>query len=170
MKELVEICEYDPEWVENYFIEREQVMRVLKDIFVEMEHIGSTSVPGLGAKSLIDMMAGVSDLQDVKQKHIDLLSALGYEYVPKPEFPERLFFRKGEWRAGTHHLHIYKYQGKAWKNQLAFRNALTSDPGLMKAYDTLKRELARQFRNDRVGYTNGKASFIQFVIENASKE
>lgn len=108
MKELVEICEYDPEWVENYFIEREQVMRVLKDIFVEMEHIGSTSVPGLGAKSLIDMMAGVSDLQDVKQKHIDLLSALGYEYVPKPEFPERLFSKRGvaSWHPSSAYLQI----------------------------------------------------------------
>ncbi|CAI6016824.1 hypothetical protein PAECIP112173_00095 [Paenibacillus sp. JJ-100] len=166
MKELVEISDYDPKWVDDYLAERAKIMSVLGDICLEMEHIGSTSVPGLGAKSVIDMMAGVSDLCEVQQNHINSLATLGYEYVHKPEFPERLFFRKGQWRAGTHHLHVYQYQGEAWKNQLRFRDALRHDSCLLQAYDTLKRELAQQFTNDRVGYTNAKSSFIQSVIKN----
>ena len=163
----MEITEYNPEWAESYLTEREHIMAALHDICLGMEHIGSTAVPGLGAKSLIDMMAGVSDLQVVQREHIDSLSVLGYEYMHKPDFPERLFFRKGQWRAGTHHLHVYKYQGEAWEDQLRFRNALRHDPRLMQTYDRLKRELAQQFRHDRVGYTSAKASFIQSVIQSA---
>ncbi|MFS0870249.1 GrpB family protein [Paenibacillus xylanilyticus] len=165
MKEEVIVSEYDPSWVEDYNAERVEILRVLTDICVDFEHIGSTSVPGLGAKPLIDMMAGVHDLADVQTLHIKALAELGYEYVPKPEFTERLFFRKGQWRAGTHHLHVYRYKSVEWNEHLLFRNALRRDPEVRQAYYVLKKKLEQQFRHDRVGYTAAKAPFIQSIIQ-----
>ncbi|MDN4604163.1 GrpB family protein [Paenibacillus sp. F6_3S_P_1C] len=167
MKEVVVVSKYDPNWVEDYNVEREKIKRVLTNICVDLEHIGSTSVPGLGAKPLIDMMVGVRVLDDVQPVHIEALAELGYEYVPKPEFKERLFFRKGKWRAGTHHLHVYRYKSKEWNDNLLFRNALRMDPEVMLAYYALKKKLEQQFRHDRIGYTAAKAPFIQSIIQKA---
>ncbi|MET3937416.1 GrpB-like predicted nucleotidyltransferase (UPF0157 family) [Paenibacillus sp. PvP094] len=167
MREEVVVSEYDPRWVEDYHVERNKIMKVLTEICVDFEHIGSTSVPGLGAKPLIDMMAAVHELNDVKAVHMEALGELGYEYVPKPDFPERLFFRKGQWRAGTHHLHVYKYKSVEWKDNLLFRNALRRDSEVMQEYYALKKMLEQQFRHDRVGYTAAKAAFIQSIIQKA---
>ncbi|WP_418041029.1 GrpB family protein [Paenibacillus xylanilyticus] len=167
MREEVVISEYDPRWVEEYHVERNNIMKVLAEICVDFEHIGSTSVPGLGAKPLIDMMAGVHELNDVKAVHIEALGELGYEYVPKSDFPEHLFFRKGLWRAGTQHLHVYKYRSLEWTDNLLFRDVLRRDSEVMQEYYALKKKLEQQFRHDRVGYTAAKASFIQSVIQKA---
>lgn len=106
-------------------------------------------------------------MNDVKAVHMEALGELGYEYIPKSDFPERLFFRKGQWRAGTHHLHVYKYRSLEWTDNLLFRDVLRRDLEVMQEYYTLKKKLEQQFRHDRVGYTAAKASFIQSIIQKA---
>ena len=156
MEKTVKIEEYNPDWV--------WIMEVLKNDSLCVEHIGSTSVIGLGAKPILDIMAGVRHLAEV-DTFIEPLKSIGYEFVPHKEFPERRFFRKGRWRAGTHHLHIYRFGSEQWKNQLSFRDYLRSHTDVRKQYQQLKMSLAEKHPADIVGYTKAKAPFILNVME-----
>ncbi|AWP26663.1 hypothetical protein AWU65_28305 [Paenibacillus glucanolyticus] len=169
MEEVV-VAAYDPVWSQAYEREKLKIMSALEGLDVHIEHIGSTSIEGLGSKPTIDMMAGVFELSQVNDHYIKRLAESGYEYVFKPEFPERLFFRRGPWRAGTHHLHIYKYQGSQWHDQILFREYLKKHSKTRDQYYMLKKNLEMQFRHDRVAYTNGKADFIRGVIEQARRD
>ncbi|MEI2468732.1 GrpB family protein [Peribacillus frigoritolerans] len=162
MEKTVKIEEYNPDWVSEFHQEKARIMEVLKND----EHIGSTSVMGLGAKPILDIMAGVQHLAEA-DAFIEPLKSIGYEFVPHKEFPERRFFRKGQWRAGTHHLHIYRFGSEQWKNQLSFRDYLRSHPDVRKQYQQLKMFLAEKHPADIVGYTKAKAPFILNVMESA---
>ena len=167
--EIVVVSEYDPEWINEYEQEKVKIRRVLSDVLLRIEHIGSTSIPKLGSKPIIDMMVGVADIQQVSEVYITGLEGIGYEYVFKPDFPERRFFRRGEWRAGTHHLHIYEYESENWMNNILFRDYLKNDSSMMEEYYFLKKKLEQQHKHDRVAYTDGKSDFIGMVIEMAKK-
>ncbi|BFH68147.1 hypothetical protein J27TS7_29960 [Paenibacillus dendritiformis] len=168
--ETVVISDYNPDWVHDYEQEKRAIKEALSDIAVAVEHIGSTSVPGLGAKPIIDIMVGVHRLEDLTEAHIERLAAIGYEYVPKPDWPERRFFRRGRWRAGTHHLHIYRHGDTHWEEQLLFRDYLRSRPDVREQYRQLKLALASQYPDDRVEYTRRKAPFIEHVLRLAREE
>ena len=167
MEKTVKIEEYNPDWVSEFHQEKARIMEVLKNDSLCVEHIGSTAVMGLGAKPILDIMAGVQHLAEV-DTFIEPLKSVGYEFVLHKEFPERRFFRKGQWRAGTHHLHIYKYGSEQWKNQLSFRDYLISHPDVRRQYQELKLSLAQKHPADIVGYTKAKAPFILNVIESAN--
>lgn len=170
MGKTVKVEDYNPDWVGEFQQEKARITEVLKNYSpLCVEHIGSTSVKGLGAKPILDIMAGVRHL-DEADTFIEPLKSIGYEFVQHQEFPERRFFRKGQWRAGTHHLHIYRFGSEQWKNQLSFRDFLRSHPDVRKQYQQLKRSLSQKHRADIVGYTEAKAPFIQYVIESAKKE
>lgn len=169
MEEVI-VTPYNPDWKEEYNREKAKIESALKGLDVHIEHIGSTSVSGLGSKPTIDMMAGVLSLEEVDEYYLENLAGIGYEYVVKPEFPERLFFRRGQWRAGTHHLHIYRYQGQQWIDQILFREYLKKHPEIKDRYYALKKALENQYKHDRVAYTNGKADFIREVIRKARLE
>lgn len=166
MEKTVKIKQYNPDWVSEFHQEKARIMEVLKNDSLCVEHIGSTSVMGLGAKSILDIMAGVQHLAEA-DAFIEPLKSIGYEFVPHKEFPERRFFRKGQWRAGTHHLHIYRFGSGQWKNQLSFRDYLRSHPDVRKQYQQLKMSLAEKHPADKVGYTKAKAPFILNVMESA---
>ena len=139
------------------------------DKAIAIEHIGSTSVEGLGAKPILDIMVGVYHLKEVDE-FIEPLEKVGYEYVFHKEFPNRRFFRKGQWRAGTHHLHFYKYESEEFRNNILFRNFLRTHPDELKRYHQLKKELAERYHFDRVAYTKAKEPFIQNVIKKVKEE
>ncbi|KKO52699.1 GrpB family protein [Paenibacillus sp. DMB20] len=170
MRGKVEIHEYSPDWPKSYEAERDAILTALQGICEHMEHIGSTSVPGLAAKPVIDMMAGVQELCLVTPDYIKRLEAAGYEYVHKPEFPERMFFRKGLWRAGTHHLHIYEHGGEHWLQNIRFRDYLIKHPEARREYAALKKELQTLYSDDRVRYTEVKAPFISNMMERARRD
>ncbi|MFD6440976.1 GrpB family protein [Peribacillus sp. NPDC060186] len=169
MGKPVTIENYNPNWVTEFEQEKAKIKEVLKDKPICVEHIGSTSIKDLGAKPILDIMAGVQHLDDV-DKFIEPLKTIGYEFVVHKEFPERRFFRKGQWRAGTHHLHIYKFGSEEWNNHLLFRDYLRIHSDVRKQYQQVKLNLAQKHRVDRVGYTKAKAPFIRSVIEKAKKE
>jgi GrpB-like predicted nucleotidyltransferase (UPF0157 family) len=169
MEEVV-VSEYNPEWIIEFDKEKEKLVKALKDIILGIEHIGSTAVPGLAAKPLIDIMIGINSLNDITEIHKEGLSSIGYEFVDHPNFPERRFFRKGQWRAGTHHLHIYQHMAENWNTNLLFRNYLINHPEVMREYGKLKKDLKEKYTNDRVGYTNAKAPFIQSIITQAKQQ
>ncbi|MBE0336494.1 GrpB family protein [Paenibacillus sp. 28ISP30-2] len=170
MSSQVEISGYDSQWAEEYTRERAKIVETLRGVCVGIEHIGSTSVLNLGAKPIIDIMVGVEDLASIQSEHRERLLGIQYEYVHKPDFPKRAFFRRGEWGAGTHHLHIYKYKGEHWENHLLFRDYLKAHPEGLRAYDNLKKDLAYQFKYERAAYTEAKGPFIRQMVEQAKLE
>ncbi|MDK8180530.1 GrpB family protein [Paenibacillus sp. UMB4589-SE434] len=167
MEEVI-VVEYSTNWVHEYEIERIKIEEALLDLPIQIEHIGSTAIKGLGAKPVIDIMVGIAELSVVKEHHMDRLLQFGYEYVPKPEFPDRLFFRRGKWRAGTHHLHMYALGSECWSNQLLFRNYLRDHPLEAEQYYKLKKQLEQCHKYDRVAYTSGKDRYIKHILLKAA--
>ncbi|OXM16096.1 GrpB family protein [Paenibacillus herberti] len=166
MDPAIIISDYQNNWAAEYEHEAERIRSALGALIIEIEHIGSTSIEGMAAKPLIDMMISVQRLDDVEML-VDPLAQLNYEYVHKPKFSNRLFFRKGPWRAGTHHLHVYAKNSKEWNQQLLFRNFMQANRDQAQAYMELKRELAIRYRHDRVSYTAGKDEFIRRILSEA---
>lgn len=156
--------EYNPDWINQFEIEKKLIQQTLQQPSILIEHIGSTSVIGLLAKPIIDIAIGVQKLHEA-ESFIEPLSTINYEYVPKADFPNRLFFRKGLWRQGTHHLHIYDQSSEEWSNYLLFRNYLRAHPQKMQEYAELKKKLAHLHAEDRAIYTKLKAPFIQSIID-----
>ncbi|MGD6802678.1 GrpB family protein [Rossellomorea vietnamensis] len=167
-KPVVIISEYNPEWEDQFKFEKKQIMGVSGNKIIGIEHIGSTSVQGLKAKPIIDIMAGVRDL-NVVSSLIGPLSEVDFEYVPKPELTDRSFFRKGLWGKGTCHLHICKINSSEWVDKLLFRDYLRRFPEAAKEYALLKSELSSLYKNDRPAYTKQKEPFIREVIDKAYK-
>ena len=131
-----------------------------------IEHVGSTAVPSLASKPILDIMVGVRRLREADHC-IEPLVRLSYEYRGAAGAPGRLFFRKGDPR--THHLHIAEVGGGFWVDHLAFRDYLRTRPQTAREYARLKHELADRFRADRTAYTEGKSDFILEVLRRASE-
>jgi GrpB-like predicted nucleotidyltransferase (UPF0157 family) len=159
---------YNSDWIREFENERKKLSQALSSKAIQIEHIGSTSISGMPSKPILDIAVSVNNLDDADM-FIESLSTLGYEYVPKMEFPNRRFFRKGERKKGTHHLHVYEQSSDEWRNNLLFRNFLRSHPEQAAAYAQLKKKLASLYAEDRTTYTQMKAPFIQSVIELAQR-
>lgn len=156
--EKVRIVPYDPDWPAQYEMERQRIVDALGDIIVEIHHIGSTSVPGLPAKPIIDITFAIRKLEDFIEC-IPPLRELGYTFVDYPENTERYFFRKGQPR--THHLHIVEVNSEELYRPLDFRDALRASPTLRERYAQLKYKLAREKQSNRNAYTKGKGALIE---------
>jgi GrpB-like predicted nucleotidyltransferase (UPF0157 family) len=169
MAEEVSILEYKPEWSHLFEEEKEKLRTAFDDKAVAIEHIGSTSIIGLPSKPIIDIAIGVADLAETDFL-IRPLKSMGYEYVPKADFPNRRFFRKGAWRKGKHHLHVYETTSDEWKNNLLFRDYLRLHPEKVSEYAQLKKYLACLYSEDRATYTQLKAPFIQSIIKLAKTD
>jgi GrpB-like predicted nucleotidyltransferase (UPF0157 family) len=126
---------------------------------VAIEHIGSTSVPDLCAKPIVDILVGLRELE-LTDEQIAAMTELGYEYLGEYGLTGRLFFRKGDPR--THNVHVVKHGGEHWERQLVFRDALRSDPEERLRYDAFKRRLAAE-GHSREAYTELKTPFIRAV-------
>ncbi len=161
----VVIADYDPRWPEMYAEESARIQNAIGEWLLGIEHVGSTSVPGLAAKPVVDMMPGLRSLDD--SPHIvGPLQKLGYQYFPEHEtvMPERRYFALpagAEHRGrGRFHLHIVETTSAFWRRHLAFRNHLRAHPDVAGEYGALKRRLAAEYGSDREGYTEAKTEFI----------
>jgi GrpB-like predicted nucleotidyltransferase (UPF0157 family) len=159
LSERVELRDYDPSWAEIFEAERILIAPIFDGRAVGIEHIGSTSVPDLCAKPIVDVLVGLRELA-LSQEDIDAMEDLGYEYMGEFGLPGRLYFRKGEPR--THHVHVVEHGGDHWERQLLFRDALRADPEERKRYDAFKRQLAAA-GHPREVYTELKTPFIREV-------
>jgi GrpB-like predicted nucleotidyltransferase (UPF0157 family) len=167
----VVMVNYDPRWPEMYERARQGIVTAGGDEVVAVEHVGSTAVPGLSAKPIIDIMAGVRRLADV-ERFRPALETAGYVYRPEMEqfIPDRRFFTKSAGGVSVQHLHVAEYGGEFWLRHLLFRDYLRAHPQIRDAYDRLKRQLAARFRDDRAAYTDAKTEFIQGVVALARAE
>jgi len=163
--ERVIIVPYDPGWPRRFQEER----AILEEIFAEpivIEHIGSTSVPGLGGKPIVDVMVGLSNLAEA-EKHTAALESVGYDYVQEYEtqIPERRYFHKPRIAPRAIHLHCVIKESVFWSRHLAFRNYLRANPESAAAYYELKQELAMRVRKE--DYTEAKSPFIEGILVRA---
>lgn len=163
MPRPVVIVDYDPEWPARYEVERAAIVAAIGPHIVAIEHVGSTAVPGLGAKSVIDIMVGIGSLADAPAC-IELLRQAGYTYYPdhEVEMPERRYFDVQD-DSRDAHLHMVEHGSAFWRRHLAFRDYLRAHPDAAAEYDRLKRRLAAHYGTDREGYTNAKTEFVQGI-------
>jgi GrpB-like predicted nucleotidyltransferase (UPF0157 family) len=171
MTDQIIVTTYDPAWPARFRIESQLIQIALADLAPAIEHIGSTAVPGLAAKPVIDMLVGVHSLNEF-ERHCDRLSIYGYEYIPEYErvLPDRRFFKRVVHGVRTHHVHVVELNGLYWKRYLRFRDSLRADTWLAARYAELKRRLAARFRFDRDAYTNGKTGFVEAVLAMPGRE
>jgi len=164
--ERVEVFAPDPHWLSKGERERGRLESTLAALIVgRVEHVGSTSIPGLAAKPILDFQAQVTDLDSAPQVAA-VLAPQGWHLVP-PELDqrpwERFFVRVADERRRAH-LQLFGVDAPHWYERLAFRDALRADPALVDAYATLKTDLAAQHRDDREAYTRAKDTFVRRVL------
>jgi GrpB-like predicted nucleotidyltransferase (UPF0157 family) len=154
---------YDPRWPSMFEAEREALAPVLAPWLAgPIEHIGSTAVPGLPAKPVIDIMGPVRDLASSKPA-IEALQALSYCYFDYQADRMHWFCKPSDLER-THHLHLVPYGSSLWRDRLGFRDRLRRDEPLRTAYRDLKLELARAFSDDREAYTEAKTAFVTAAL------
>jgi GrpB-like predicted nucleotidyltransferase (UPF0157 family) len=164
--EPVEVVENDPAWPAAFERERGLIADALGDLMLGIEHVGSTAVPGLGAKPVIDIMIGVRALAD-GEKCVRPLEGLGYEYRGEAGIPGRLYFRRFTEGRRSHQIHMVPHGGDFWERHLLFRDYLRGRPEEAEEYYRLKLRLAAQFRDDRLGYNEAKTEFIESALAGA---
>lgn len=152
---------HDPGWLADYETEAGRIAAALGQRMLAIQHCGSTAVPGLKAKPILDIVLGVGDLRQAGEC-IPKLADLGYRHVAEVGIPGQLFFRKGD--PTTHHLHLAPFGGESWHKKIAFRDALRGSPALACSYERLKLEFAGRFATDRASYTQAKAGFVRDVL------
>ena len=158
---------YREEWPLLYAQERERLEQAIGRYVLDIQHVGSTAVPGLPAKPIIDIGIAVRNFEEAAVC-IAPIVALGYEYVGENGIPRRHYFRKGN--PCTHHLHINEVDGQDWWNQIHFRDYLRQHPLSAQAYAALKMDLAQQFPHDREQYLARKGPFIEMILHQARRD
>jgi GrpB-like predicted nucleotidyltransferase (UPF0157 family) len=157
--EAILLTPYQPQWPERFERERSALSEAIGPWVVGgIHHVGSTAVPGLTAKPIIDILVGVADLESSRGT-MERLADIEYLYAPYLD--DRMhWFCKPHPARRTHHLHLVPVDSNRYLEELAFRDSLRADPGLAGEYSTLKQRLAQLFRNDRTAYTKAKSDFI----------
>lgn len=164
MKSVV-LSPYSASWPVAFAEAHDELTAAFAPVRVRIEHIGSTSVPGLSAKPVLDVLLGASSLEEI-ETGIEGLERIGYAYVAKYELelPERRYFVKQSLAGLRVHLHAVEFGGRLWADHLAFRDALRTDPSLRSRYQALKSELAATYSHDKTEYQSAKAPFIRSVL------
>ena len=163
--EEIHIVDHDSQWAAQFAAERNRLLDLLPGRFAAIEHVGSTAVPQLPAKPIIDLLAGVGTISEADAL-LDSLCAHGY--VTSAEFnatlPDRRWLMRHALGRRTHHLHLVVFGGEQWVQHLQFRDALRADAMIAKRYASLKLGLAERYRQDRDAYTTAKEAFINEVL------
>jgi GrpB-like predicted nucleotidyltransferase (UPF0157 family) len=164
LNDPVVVVDHDPRWAPMFRRERERIVGALGQLAVAVEHVGSTAVPGLAAKPVLDIMVGVERLP-LPETALAALAALGYQYRGDGGVPGRQYFRTDP---RTRHLHVVALDGAQWTRTLAFRDYLRRHPEAAREYAALKRDLERSHGGERARYSAGKSAFIERILEAAA--
>lgn len=163
----VNLMVYQTVWHELFLEEQTRLRKALGEAALDVQHIGSTAVPGLSAKPILDIGVAVRDFDEAFGL-VKPLEALGYEYRGEKGVARRHLFVKGPPDRRTHHLHGIEHETDEWHNLLFFRDYLRVHPEAVARYQTLKSQLAKQFSKDREAYTGGKHAFIRDILSRAN--
>lgn len=161
--DAVILVDYRTEWPAAFEAEARRIREKMGPLVVGVEHVGSTAVPGLVAKAIIDIQVSVPDVGDLDGFRRPL-EELGYAYDPDDRFPTYPFFRYPAAGPRLHHLHVAQVGSIEEIEHIEFRDRLRADPVIAHLYRDLKRELARRYFADRVSYSNSKGGFIHRVL------
>ena len=151
------LVDYNPLWPRAFAEEAVRIKAALGDLALDIQHYGSTAVPGLRAKPIIDLVIGVAEI-DHGLLFIEPMARLGYDYAGSQGIPDHHIFGRGV--ARTHLAHVATYQSESWLRSLRFRDRLRSDPVAREAYEALKLRLAAGSAS-RAEYTSGKSRFVE---------
>jgi GrpB-like predicted nucleotidyltransferase (UPF0157 family) len=161
LEDPIELVAHDPNWAQEFALERNRIVEVLGSfeaggVLEWIEHVGSTAIPGIHAKPVLDIAAVVHPFP-LSEQGRDALGKLGYEYRGEAGIPGREFFRTNP---RTRHLHLFTFDSEAFFQHVFFRDYLRAHPDKAFEYEVLKLELATRFRTDREAYTNGKDNLV----------
>lgn len=164
--QAVHLVTYDPAWPQEFEKEKKLIDSAIgKWITGKINHVGSTSIPGISAKPTIDILVGVNNLEETKPC-IAVLSKIHYLYYPyRPDYMH--WFTKPSPEHRTHHLYLIPISHPQYQAKLAFRDYLRTHQKEKKAYEQLKIELAEKFKTDREGYTLAKTQFVKNIVHKA---
>lgn len=158
---VLKLTPYAVEWKRLFDEERLLLQAAVGRYVLDIQHIGSTSIPGMMAKPVLDI--GIAVLQyEEAQVCLEPIKRLGYEYRGEHGMPRRHYFVKGDPR--THHLHMVERGSRDWENMILFRDYLIQHPEVARDYMGLKMALVRRFMGDRKAYQDGKRPFIERVL------
>lgn len=167
----IHLVAYDPAWPLMYAAEAARVAAALPPgLVLAMEHFGSTAIPGMLAKPVIDLLVAVRSVEEARETAVGSMEALGYAFWADNPRRDRLFFVKGlppAARQRTHHVHMTEMDGEMWR-RLLFRDYLRTHPEEAQRYAALKQRLATRHREDREAYTAAKARYVEEVMAKAS--
>ena len=170
-KNTLEIVPYDPRWPAAFEAESIRLRHALGSLALRIDHHGSTSIPGLAAKPIVDIQVSVSALQPIAV-YAEPLRAIGYVHVPHPDDGFCPFFHRPSRWPHTHHVHVVQAGGAEERRALAFRDYLRDHGDAARDYEQLKRDLASQLapidRESREAYARAKSDFIEGIIAKAT--
>jgi len=164
MKDPILVVDYDANWPSQYEQEKNRILDVLGNTVADIQHMGSTSVSGLAAKPVIDILLGLEQVPP-SQALVFSLETLSYLYYGELGIPGRHYFRRGVPR--THQIHLVQVDSEFWETHLLFRDFLKAHPNARQQYEALKRKLAVEFRYDRDRYTSSKTPLIEQLLVQA---
>lgn len=174
-QEDIAIVEYNPAWPEMFEQEKQHLLACLPPgLLGRIEHFGSTAVPGLAAKPIVDMLVEVVSLAQAQSVIAPILESQGYDYFWRPTWGDdgppfyAWFIKRDAAGQRTHHIHMVEKDFEHWE-RLLFRDYLREYPSVAKEYEQLKLQLAALHPNDRVAYTKGKTEFITRITEAAKQ-
>jgi GrpB-like predicted nucleotidyltransferase (UPF0157 family) len=165
----ITVVPHDPRWAALFDDASVQLRAKLGDSILDVHHVGSTAVPGLCAKPVLDMLVLIPSLKDARELMPELAD-LGYQFGSEDDVRDRLFFQRRHGTVRTHHLSLAEPTSHYRTVTLAFRDALRNDRALAATYCDLKMRLANQFPTDREAYQNGKTDFVLGTLERLGKE
>jgi len=169
VRESISIVPYDPRWPALFEAEADYLRRTLPQRLVRrIEHFGSTAVPALAAKPIIDILIEATSLEETQEHIVPILTSQGYEYFWRTDVqpPYAWFIKRDHQHRRTHHLHFVEADSVLWE-RLLFRDYLRQFPDEARRYAELKGSLAEAFPNDRVAYAQGKTEYIAAITEKA---
>jgi GrpB-like predicted nucleotidyltransferase (UPF0157 family) len=167
LPEPVVVVPYDPTWSSEFDTESQRILAALGDNVVSVHHIGSTAVPGIFAKPIIDMLLEVHDVVRLDGQTREM-EDLGYEAVGEFGISGRRYFRKSNYLGvSTHHVHAFQGGSAEIERLVAFRDYMIAHPAEARAYSALKRELARAHPADKQAYVDGKDEFVKEHVAKA---
>lgn len=170
-QEEVAIVPYNPAWPQMFEQEKRHLLNCLPgELIRRLEHFGSTAIPNLSAKPIIDILVEVTSLEETKKKIVPILELQGYDYFWRPSSGDDVppfyawFIKRDAQGKRSHHIHMVERHFEHW-DRLLFRDYLIEHPNVAKDYQVLKLRLARDYPNDRIAYTNGKTEFVVRITE-----
>ena len=166
------VCDYDPSWPGEYEQESARVRAALGSLALTIEHVGSTSVPGLVAKPIVDLLVGVRSLVEARHAVPTLLAPLGYRHMVEYEawLPDEMLLRRGMPGPWTHHVHVVEPSTARWDELVLIRDYLRRHPAAAARYGVLKKALALESGDDIERFREGKRAFLQAALANARSE